>query len=74
MLSLLFYKFRAGEVAQWLNALATLPEDPGSTPSLQLQFQGTRCPLWPPRVPVTGVVQTCQQAKHQNKNLFKIKI
>lgn len=32
-------------MAQWLSALANLPEDPGSTPSLQLQFQGTRCPL-----------------------------
>lgn len=45
--------FPAGEVAQWLPAMAALPEDPGSIPitrmtahsHLYLQFQSIWCPL-----------------------------
>ena len=46
----------AREIAHWLKALAaTLPEDPGSTPSthvaayscLELQFQGSSVLFWP---------------------------
>lgn len=45
--------FEAGEVAQWLRAMAALEENLGSIPStrmatknyLKLQFQGIWCPL-----------------------------
>jgi hypothetical protein len=32
-------RFRAGEVAQWLRALAALPEDPGVPPNFKFLKQ-----------------------------------
>jgi hypothetical protein len=72
----------AGEMAQWLRALAALLEDPGFIPSthtaahscLYLQFLGIQCRSWFPWVPVTHMMRrhTCRQNTHKH-HIFKRK-
>jgi hypothetical protein len=66
-------------MAHWLNALATIPEDTGSTPSIHLaaywslkpQVLGIQFPLWPPRTPGMYMVQTDMQIKYPYTGYLK---
>lgn len=60
-------KYRAGEMAQWVIALAALSEDPGSVPTIPMtsvQFQDSQALFWLSMVP--GMHKICSRSCGKN--------